>query len=91
MATRPFCDCHQGFKRNWLELAKQFAEYDFDLLVAGGAGIHQAARNLTALGTEVKPGALKNKPQAAAGYAVPDPLVAREHAAMSAPGLADKK
>jgi len=36
-------------------------------------------------------GALKNKLQAAAGYALPDPLVARAHAAMSAPGSADKK
>ncbi len=36
-------------------------------------------------------GALKNKLQAAAGYALPDPLVAKAHAAMSEPGSANKK
>lgn len=36
-------------------------------------------------------GSLKNKFQAAAGYALPDPLVAKAHAAMSAPGSAEKK
>jgi uncharacterized protein len=36
-------------------------------------------------------GSLKNKLQAAAGYALPDPLVAKAHAGMSAPGSAQKK
>jgi uncharacterized protein len=36
-------------------------------------------------------GSLKNKLQAAAGYTLPDPLVARAHAAMSEPGSANKK
>ena len=36
-------------------------------------------------------GSLKNKLQAAAGYALPDPLVAKAHASMSAPGSANKK
>lgn len=36
-------------------------------------------------------GALKNKLQAAAGYTLPDPLVAKAHAGMSAPGSAEKK
>ncbi len=36
-------------------------------------------------------GSLKNKLQAAAGYALPDPLVAKAHAAMSEPGSAHKK
>lgn len=36
-------------------------------------------------------GSLKNKFQAAAGYALPDPLVAKAHAGMSAPGSANKK
>ncbi len=36
-------------------------------------------------------GALKNKVMAAAGYALPDPLVAKAHAAQSAPGSASKK
>lgn len=36
-------------------------------------------------------GSLKNKFQAAAGYALPDPLVAKAHAAQSAPGSAQKK
>lgn len=36
-------------------------------------------------------GSLKNKFQAAAGYALPDPLVAKAHAGMSAPGSASKK
>jgi short-subunit dehydrogenase len=36
-------------------------------------------------------GSLKNKFQAAAGYALPDPLVAKAHAAQSAPGSANKK
>ncbi|MBV8896135.1 MAG: SDR family NAD(P)-dependent oxidoreductase [Acidobacteriaceae bacterium] len=35
-------------------------------------------------------GSLKNKFQAAAGYALPDPLVAKMHAGMSAPGSAKK-
>jgi uncharacterized protein len=35
-------------------------------------------------------GSFKNKLQAAAGYALPDPLVARAHAAMSEPGSARK-
>jgi len=35
-------------------------------------------------------GALKNKLQAAAGYALPDPLVAKVHAAMAKPGSAEK-
>ena len=36
-------------------------------------------------------GAFKNKLQAAAGYALPDPLVAKAHAGQSAPGSASKK
>lgn len=36
-------------------------------------------------------GSFKNKLQAAAGYALPDPLVARAHASMSEPGSAEKK
>ncbi|HEX4770739.1 MAG TPA: SDR family NAD(P)-dependent oxidoreductase [Bryobacteraceae bacterium] len=36
-------------------------------------------------------GSLKNKFQAAAGYALPDPLVAKAHAGMSAPGSARDK
>lgn len=36
-------------------------------------------------------GSLKNKFQAAAGYALPDPLVAKAHAAMAEPGSANKK
>lgn len=36
-------------------------------------------------------GSLKNKFQAAAGYTLPDPLVAKAHAAMAAPGSAEKK
>ncbi|MBV9759531.1 MAG: SDR family NAD(P)-dependent oxidoreductase [Acidobacteriaceae bacterium] len=36
-------------------------------------------------------GSLKNKFQAAAGYALPDPMVAKAHAGMSAPGSASKK
>ncbi len=35
-------------------------------------------------------GSLKNKFQAAAGYALPDPLVAKAHAGMSAPGSGNK-
>ena len=36
-------------------------------------------------------GSFKNKVQAAAGYALPDPVVAKAHAAQSAPGSANKK
>lgn len=36
-------------------------------------------------------GSLKNKFQAAAGYALPDPLVAKAHAGMAAPGSAREK
>jgi uncharacterized protein len=36
-------------------------------------------------------GSLKNKFQAAAGYTLPDPLVAKAHAAMAAPGSGEKK
>lgn len=36
-------------------------------------------------------GAWKNKLQAAAGYTLPDPLVAKAHAAMAEPGSANKK
>jgi uncharacterized protein len=36
-------------------------------------------------------GSFKNKAQAAAGYALPDPLVAKAHAAQAAPGSANKK
>jgi len=36
-------------------------------------------------------GSFKNKLQAAAGYTLPDPLVAKAHAGMSAPGSAEKK
>lgn len=36
-------------------------------------------------------GSFKNKLQAAAGYALPDPLVAKAHAGMAAPGSAEKK
>lgn len=36
-------------------------------------------------------GSFKNKVEAAAGYALPDPLVAKAHAAQSAPGSANKK
>lgn len=35
-------------------------------------------------------GSLKNKFQAAAGYALPDPLVAKAHAGMAAPGSGNK-
>ena len=35
-------------------------------------------------------GSFKNKLQAAAGYALPDPLVARAHAGMAQPGSARK-
>lgn len=36
-------------------------------------------------------GAFKNKLEAAAGYALPDPLVAKAHAGMAEPGSANKK
>lgn len=36
-------------------------------------------------------GSIKNKLQAAAGYALPDPLVAKAHASQSAPGSASQK
>jgi uncharacterized protein len=36
-------------------------------------------------------GSFKNKLQAAAGYTLPDPLVAKAHASQSAPGSANKK
>ena len=36
-------------------------------------------------------GSFKNKLQAAAGYTLPDPMVAKAHAGMSAPGTASKK
>jgi uncharacterized protein len=36
-------------------------------------------------------GSLKNKFQAAAGHALPDPLVPKGHASRSAPGSANKK
>jgi short-subunit dehydrogenase len=36
-------------------------------------------------------GSFKNKLEAAAGYALPDPLVAKAHAAQAAPGSASKK
>ncbi len=36
-------------------------------------------------------GSFKNKLQAAAGYALPDPLVAKAHASQAAPGTAGKK
>jgi uncharacterized protein len=36
-------------------------------------------------------GSFKNKLQAAAGYALPDPLVAKAHASQSEPGSANKK
>ncbi|HEX3683889.1 MAG TPA: SDR family NAD(P)-dependent oxidoreductase [Bryobacteraceae bacterium] len=36
-------------------------------------------------------GSFKNKLQAAAGYALPDPLIAKAHAAMAEPGSANKK
>ncbi len=36
-------------------------------------------------------GSFKNKLQAAAGYTLPDPLVAKAHASMSEPGSANKK
>jgi short-subunit dehydrogenase len=36
-------------------------------------------------------GSFKNKVEAAAGYALPDPLVAKAHAGMAAPGSAKKK
>lgn len=35
-------------------------------------------------------GSLKNKFPAAAGYALPDPLVAKAHAAMAEPGSANR-
>ena len=35
-------------------------------------------------------GSLKNKFQAAAGYILPDPMVAKAHAGMSAPGSGNK-
>ena len=52
---------------------------------------HEGFEALMAGKDHVITGALKNKLQAAAGYALPDPLVARAHAAMSAPGSADKE
>jgi hypothetical protein len=39
----------------------------------------------------VAAGSLKNKFQAAAGYALPDPWVAQVHAGMAEPGSASKK
>jgi short-subunit dehydrogenase len=39
----------------------------------------------------VIPGSFKNKLQAAAGHALPDPLVAKVHAGLAAPGSANKK
>ena len=36
-------------------------------------------------------GSLKNKVEAAVGYALPDPLVAKLHASAAAPGSAQKK
>lgn len=56
--------------------AAQVAQEGFEALMAGK--------------DHVVTGSLKNKVQAAAGYALPDPLVAKAHAGMSAPGSAKK-
>jgi short-subunit dehydrogenase len=55
----------------------QVAKEGFDAMMAGE--------------DHVIAGSLKNKFQAMAGYVLPDPLVAKGHAAMSAPGSAAKR
>ena len=56
MATRPFAIVTGASSGIGYELAKQFAKHDFDLLIAAdGDGIHQAAHDLAAFGTEVEP------------------------------------
>ena len=56
MATRPFAIVTGASSGIGYELAKQFAKHDFDLLIAAdGDGIHQAARDLAAFGTDVEP------------------------------------
>ena len=51
----------------------------------GGFGAMMAGKD------HVVAGSFRNKLQAAAGYALPDPLVAKAHAAQAAPGSANKK
>lgn len=55
----------------------EVAKEGFDALMAGK--------------DHVVAGSFKNKVQAAAGYVLPDPLVAKAHASQSAPGSAEKK
>jgi uncharacterized protein len=56
MTTRPFAIVTGASSGIGYELAKQFAKHDFDLLIAAdGDGIHEAARDLTTLGTEIEP------------------------------------
>jgi short-subunit dehydrogenase len=55
----------------------QVAKQGFEALMAGK--------------DHVVAGSLKNKLQTAAGYALPDPLVAKAHAALAEPGSATKK
>ncbi len=56
MAIRPFAIVTGASSGIRYKLAKQFAEHDFDLLIASdGDGIHQAARDLAAFGTDIEP------------------------------------
>lgn len=53
---RPFAVVTGASSGIGYELAKQFAQNGFDLLIAsGGEGIHEAARTLEAFGAQVQP------------------------------------
>jgi len=53
-STRPFAVVTGASSGIGYELAKQFAKNDFDLLIAAdGDGLHNAARDLQALGAKV--------------------------------------
>ena len=55
-STRQFAVVTGASSGIGFELAKQFAEHDFDvLIVADGDGIHTAARELEGLGVNAKP------------------------------------
>lgn len=143
-STRQFAVITGASSGIGVELAKQFAEHGFDVMIAAGSDdTERAARELEMLGVNVSlsqslreelkdtgvsvtalmPGAtetnffhragaddtnlgfealmdgkdhvvagsFKNKLQAMAGYTLPDPMVAKAHAAMSEPGSANKK
>ncbi len=53
--TKPLCDRDRRLRRHRLELAKQFAEHDFDVLIsAEDAGPEAAAADLRAMGADVQ-------------------------------------